>query len=96
MLGFPFLTLGMITGAIYAQQALGNYWRWDPKEVWSLITWLAYAVLLHERIAVGWRGRKAAIMSIICFLILLFTFLGGSLWLSDYHSFSSLEGSLQL
>jgi cytochrome c-type biogenesis protein CcsB len=96
ILGFPFLTLGMITGAIYAQQALGNYWRWDPKEVWSLITWLAYAILLHERIAVGWRGRKAAIMSIICFLILLFTFIGGSLWLSDYHSFKSLEGSSQL
>ena len=96
ILGFPFLTLGMITGAIYAQQALGSYWRWDPKEVWSLITWLAYAILLHERLVVGWRGRKAAIMSIICFLILIFTFLGGSLWLSEYHSFSSLEGGSKL
>ena len=91
MYGFPFLTIGMITGAIYAQYALGSYWRWDPKEVWSLITWLFYATLLHERLAVGWRGRRAAIMSIIAFMVLIFTFLGASLWLSDYHSFRSLE-----
>jgi cytochrome c-type biogenesis protein CcsB len=93
--GFPFLTVGMITGAIYAQYALGSYWRWDPKEVWSLITWLAYAVLLHERLAVGWRGRRAALMSIICFCILVFTFLGGSLWLSNYHSFDNLRGLIR-
>jgi cytochrome c-type biogenesis protein CcsB len=92
MYGFPLLTVGMITGSIYAQYALGSYWRWDPKEVWSLITWLFYAVLLHERVAVGWRGRRAAIMSIICFLVLIFTFIGVSLWLSDYHSFSTIEG----
>jgi cytochrome c-type biogenesis protein CcsB len=92
MYGFPLLTVGMITGSIYAQYALGSYWRWDPKEVWSLITWLFYAALLHERVAVGWRGRKAAIMSIICFLILIFTFIGVSLWMSDYHSFRSIEG----
>jgi cytochrome c-type biogenesis protein CcsB len=90
--GFPFLTIGMISGAIYAQYALGSYWRWDPKEVWSLITWLSYAVLLHERLTVGWRGRRAALMSIICFFILIFTFIGGSVWLSDYHSFESLGG----
>ncbi|MBN2061520.1 MAG: cytochrome c biogenesis protein CcsA [Deltaproteobacteria bacterium] len=89
--GFPFMTFGMITGAFYAQSVLGSYWRWDPKEVWSLITWIAYAVLLHERLAVGWRGRRAAVVSIACFLILIFTFLGGSLWLSDYHSFESLK-----
>ena len=90
--GFPLMTLGMITGTIYAQYVLGKYWRWDPKEVWSLITWLFYATLLHERLTVGWRGRRAAIMSIIAFLILIFTFVGASLWLSDYHSFKSLEG----
>jgi cytochrome c-type biogenesis protein CcsB len=90
--GFPFLTIGMITGAIYAQFALGSYWRWDPKEIWSLITWLSYAVLLHERLAVGWRGRRAALMSIVCFMILIFTFVGGSMWLSDYHSFKTLGG----
>ena len=88
--GFSFLTVGMITGSIYAQYALGRYWQWDPKEVWSMITWLFYAALLHERLAVGWRGRRAAIMSIVCFCILIFTFLGASLWLGGYHSFGSL------
>lgn len=88
--GFPFLTIGMITGSIYAQYALGTYWQWDPKEVWSLITWLFYAALLHERLVVGWRGRRAAIASILCFCILLFTFVGASLLLGGYHSFSSL------
>lgn len=88
--GFYFLTVGMITGSVYAQRALGAYWQWDPKEVWSLITWLFYAVLLHERIAVGWRGKRAAVMSIVCFLILIITFLGVSLCLSGYHSFESL------
>ena len=80
----------MITGSIYAQVALEKYWQWDPKEVWSLITWLFYAALLHERLAVGWRGRRAAIMSIICFCVLIFTFVGASLLLGGYHSFSSL------
>ncbi|MCD6296718.1 MAG: c-type cytochrome biogenesis protein CcsB [Deltaproteobacteria bacterium] len=88
--GFPFLTIGMITGSIYAQYALGTYWQWDPKEVWSLITWLFYAALLHERLAVGWRGRRAAIMSIVCFCVLIFTFVGTSLWLGGYHSFESM------
>jgi cytochrome c-type biogenesis protein CcsB len=92
MYGFPLLTIGMITGSIYAQYALGSYWRWDPKETWSLITWLFYAALIHERVAVGWRGHRASIMSIICFLMLLFLFFGVSLWLSDYHSFRSLGG----
>ncbi|MBW1868731.1 MAG: cytochrome c biogenesis protein CcsA [Deltaproteobacteria bacterium] len=53
--GFPFLTVGMITGSVYAQYALGRYWQWDPKEAWSLISWLFYAALLHQRIAVGWQ-----------------------------------------
>jgi cytochrome c-type biogenesis protein CcsB len=88
--GFPFLSLGMITGSIYAQYALGIYWQWDPKEVWSLITWLFYAALLHERLAVGWQGRKAAVMSIVCFCVLLFTFVGASFLLGGYHSFESL------
>ena len=88
--GFPFLTVGMITGSLYAQYALGTYWQWDPKEVWSLVTWLFYAALLHERLAAGWQGRRAAVMSIVCFCVLIFTFVGASLWLGGYHSFSSL------
>jgi cytochrome c-type biogenesis protein CcsB len=90
--GFSFLTVGMISGSVYAQYALGRYWQWDPKEVWTLITWLFYAVLLHERLAAGWRGRRVAILSILAFGILLFTFVGASLWLSDYHSFGSMKG----
>ena len=88
--GFPFLTVGMITGSVYAQYALGNYWQWDPKEVWSLISWLFYAALLHQRIAVGWQGRRAAIMAIICFSVLVFTFVGVSLLMGGNHSFSSM------
>ena len=90
--GFPFLTLGMIVGSIYAHFALGIYWQWDPKEVWSLICWLLYAALIHERLAVGWQGRKAAIMSIVCFSMLIFSFLGVSLFMGGYHSFGNMGG----
>ncbi len=91
--GFLLLTIGMVTGSIVAQGAHGTYWRWDPKEVWSLITWLCYAVLLHQRMAIGWRGRRSALMSIGCFLILIFTFMGVNLLMEGYHSFESLEGN---
>jgi cytochrome c-type biogenesis protein CcsB len=87
--GFPLLTLGIITGAVWANYAWGRYWDWDPKETWSLITWLLYAALLHQRLTVGWRGRKAAIMAIIGFLAVLFTFLGVNLLLSGLHAYSN-------
>ena len=90
--GFTFMTAGMITGSIYAQYALGSYWRWDPKEVCSLMAWIFYAVLLHERLAVGWRGRRAALLSLFGFLILALAFVGANLWLSDYHSFRNMGG----
>ena len=90
--GFTFMTAGMITGAIYAQVALGSYWRWDPKEVCSLLAWTFYAVLLHERLAVGWRGRRAALLSLFGFLVLVLAFVGANLWLSDYHSFRNMGG----
>ncbi|MBF0551788.1 MAG: c-type cytochrome biogenesis protein CcsB [Deltaproteobacteria bacterium] len=89
--GFPLLTIGLIIGSIYAQMALGKYWRWDPKEVWSLSTWFFYAVLLHERLTVGWRGRRAAIMAVIGFAAILFTYMGVNHWLKGYHSFSGLQ-----
>lgn len=88
LLGFPLLTVGILTGSIYAQYVWGSYWRWDPKETWSLITWLVYAAILHERLAVGWRGRRAAIMAIIGFMVLLFTFLGVNYILKGHHEFS--------
>lgn len=90
--GFTFMTAGMITGAIYAQHALGSYWRWDPKEVCSLMAWIFYAALLHERLAVGWRGRRVALLSVLGFTVLVLTFVGANLWLSDYHSFRNMGG----
>jgi cytochrome c-type biogenesis protein CcsB len=86
-IGFPFLTLGIISGAIWAQNAWGRYWGWDPKEVWSLITWLVYALYLHIRLRSGYKGRKAAFLSIIGFLVVLFTYLGVSLLLPGLHSY---------
>jgi cytochrome c-type biogenesis protein CcsB len=89
--GFPLLTLGIITGAVWAEYAWGRYWNWDPKETWSLITWLLYAALLHQRLTVGWRGRKAAIMAIVGFLAVLFTFLGVNLLLPGLHTYSKWQ-----
>lgn len=86
-IGFPLLTLAMITGAIWAESAWGTYWRWDPKEVWSLITWFIYAIILHVRLTIGWRGKKASVLSIIGFLSVLFTFFGVNLLLKSLHTF---------
>jgi cytochrome c-type biogenesis protein CcsB len=72
--GFPMLTFGLITGVIYAQMVHGRFWSWYPKEIFAGITWLVFAALLHERLAVGWQGRRAAIMTIVGFVILVFTF----------------------
>jgi len=88
--GFPLLTMGIITGSIWAEYAWGSYWSWDPKEVWSLITWLLYAALLHGRLTIGWRGRKAAILAIIGFCAVLFTFLGVNLLLPGLHTYANL------
>ena len=85
--GFPLLTFAIISGAIWAETAWGTYWSWDPKETWSLITWLIYAALLHGRLTTGWRGRKAAMLSIFGFAIVLFTFLGVNLLLGGLHSY---------
>ena len=85
VVGFTMLTIGLITGFVYAKFVWGRFWSWDPKEVWSGITWVLYAVLLHERLAVGWRGRRAAIMAIIGFGALLFTFFGVNFLLKGHH-----------
>ena len=85
VVGFTMITIGLITGFVYAKSVWGRFWSWDPKEVWSGITWLFYAALLHERLAVGWRGRKAAIMAIIGFAVLLFTFFGVNFLLKGHH-----------
>jgi len=91
--GFPLLTIAIITGAIWAETAWGTYWNWDPKETWSLVTWLIYAALLHGRLTTGWRGRRAALLSIVGFLVLLFTFLGINLLPGEsLHSYDRLLG----
>ncbi len=86
-IGFPLLSLAIITGVIWANNAWGTFWRWDPKEVWSLITWLIYALVLHLRLTFGWRGKKAAILSIIGFAIVTFAFFGVTLILKGRHVF---------
>jgi len=86
-IGFPLLTIGIVTGAFWANVAWGTYWSWDPKETWSLIVWLIYAAYLHARITKGWRGNKAALLSIIGFSATLFCYLGVNLILSGLHSY---------
>ena len=88
VIGFPFLTIGIITGAAWANYAWGTYWSWDPKETWSLITWFVYAAFLHARFAAGWKGKKTAILSIVGFCFVLFTYLGVSFLLSGLHSYA--------
>ena len=73
--GFPLLTIAMITGAIWSEYAVGAYWDWQPRQIWSLITWFLYAALLHGRLTAGWRGRKAAMLSGAAFMVLIGSFL---------------------
>lgn len=87
MIGFPFLTLGIVTGAAWANYAWGTYWSWDPKETWSLIVWFVYAAFLHARLTRGWSGKIAAVMSIVGFAVTLFCYLGVNLLLSGLHSY---------
>lgn len=86
-IGFPLLTLAIITGALWAETAWGSYWRWDPREVWALITWFIYAIVLHARLVAGWRGRRAAVLSILGFITILIAFFGIKLLRKGLHVF---------
>jgi cytochrome c-type biogenesis protein CcsB len=88
VIGFPMLTLGIVTGAAWANYAWGSYWSWDPKETWSLITWFVYAAFLHARFTRDWRGKKAAILSIVGFAAVLFTYFGVNYIISGLHSYA--------
>ena len=88
MFGFLFLSIGIITGAVWANSAWGRYWGWDPKETWSLITWFIYASLLHARMMRGWRGRRIAYLSIVGFVAVLFTYFGVN-YLPGLHSYAA-------
>jgi cytochrome c-type biogenesis protein CcsB len=91
LFGFLFLSIGIITGAVWANSAWGRYWGWDPKETWSLITWFIYATLLHARLMRGWSGNRIAYLSISGFIAVLFTYFGVNL-LPGLHSYGSMGG----
>jgi cytochrome c-type biogenesis protein CcsB len=87
---FPVWTFAVIAGAIWADQAWGRYWGWDPKETWSFITWVVYAGYLHARATAGWRGRKAAYVQLAGFACLLFNLVGVNLWITGLHSYAGI------
>lgn len=86
-LGFPLLTIGIIAGAVWANEAWGSYWSWDPKETWALITWLVFAAYLHARITRGWQGRRPAILAASGFLVVWVCYLGVNLLGKGLHSY---------
>ncbi len=87
-LGFLFLTFVIISGAIWAERAWGSYWSWDPKETWSLITWIIYAIYLHLRISKGWKGKSAAIFAAVGFICVIFTYIGVNTLIPGIHSYA--------
>jgi cytochrome c-type biogenesis protein CcsB len=86
-LGFPLLTIGIIAGGVWANEAWGSYWSWDPKETWALITWLVFAAYLHSRITKGWQGRKPAILATLGFVVVWICYLGVNLLGKGLHSY---------
>jgi len=89
-LGFAFFTVATILGALWAAEAWGGYWSWDPKETWALIVWLNYAAWLHMRLTRGWRGAPLAWWSVAGLFVTLFAFLGVNMFLSGLHSYGEL------
>ena len=87
-LGMLFLTVTIILGAFWAKQAWGSYWSWDPKETWSLVTWIIYAIYLHLRITKKWKGKAAAIFAVVGFLCVIFTYVGVNTLLPGLHSYA--------
>ena len=87
-LGFLLLTVVILSGAIWAEQAWSRWWSWDPKETWALITWIIYAVYLHQRLRMNWQGKRMAWMSLIALVCVLFTFAGVNLLLPGLHSYA--------
>ena len=87
---FPIWTFAVIAGAIWADQAWGRYWGWDPKETWAFITWVVYAGYLHARATAGWRGRKAAYVQLAGFTSLVFNLVGVNLWITGLHSYAGI------
>jgi cytochrome c-type biogenesis protein CcsB len=86
-LGFPFLTIGIISGAVWANEAWGSYWSWDPKETWALITWIVFAIYLHSRLLKGWQGEKAATIGSCGFFVIWICYLGVNFLGKGLHSY---------
>jgi len=86
-IGFSFLTVGILSGAIWANEAWGSYWSWDPKETWALITWITFAIYLHTRLVEGWQGQKPALVALFGFFILWICYLGVNLLGKGLHSY---------
>jgi cytochrome c-type biogenesis protein CcsB len=89
--GFPIWTFAIMAGAIWADQAWGRYWGWDPKETWSFITWVVYAGFLHARATAGWRGRRAAYIQLAGFACLMFNLVGVNVWITGLHSYAGIS-----
>ena len=87
---FPLWTFAVISGAIWAENAWGRYWGWDPKETWAFITWVIYAGYLHARSTAGWRGRRAAYISLIGFVSFLINYFGVNIFVNSLHSYAGL------
>jgi cytochrome c-type biogenesis protein CcsB len=90
-IGFPLLTLGILSGAVWANEAWGSYWNWDPKETWALITWVIFAIYLHIRITKGWNGRKPALVALLGFFVVWMCYLGVNLLGKGLHSYGWLN-----
>jgi cytochrome c-type biogenesis protein CcsB len=90
-LGFPFLTIGIIAGGVWANEAWGSYWSWDPKETWALITWIVFATYLHSRITKGWEGKKTAILGGLGFFVIWVCYLGVNFLGKGLHSYGWLS-----
>ena len=86
-IGFSFLTIGILSGAVWANEAWGSYWSWDPKETWALITWIFFAIYLHTRLIKGWKGQKSAIIASFGFITLWICYLGVNLLGKGLHSY---------
>jgi len=88
MAGFPVLTLGIFIGSIWARTAWGSAWQWDPKQVWTLAFWLSYAFLLHQRLAIGWKGHRAALFSVVALAVVIALFIAGAAFFPTVHRFA--------
>jgi cytochrome c-type biogenesis protein CcsB len=85
--GFLFLTLGILSGSVWANRAWGSYWSWDPKETWSLVTWFVYAIFLHCRFIIGWRGVAGSVIAVIGFICVIITYVGVNYLMQGLHSY---------